>query len=809
MEEDNTAARSRTAPLDVNSTVRPGLLVKLDFSPIMTTSTDAPPEDATNPTASSIFMPRPAQPPLKPPPQPETTSIRKENVHLPSLSDFAPETSLPTVVAPHQQSIQHNGRLTQEEKPPSNDSQTGTEETSFAQALLQLKHGHASSFPHDAVTLPVITAGSRLPPKMVFAGPDEPTPQKEVVTVEKTHERVAEPELDCISVHRPRPAGEDLVQPDDLPTEQASGPREEREQQEPRSDASSTQSLIVVMRLPHARSNSMQLSIPAAPKSEDITYPSPQTHATTPSEVAGASPPALQHSEMPTPPSDADVQEPDVPVDPTGFDEIEPAQSQTAPVVLPVDMMKFEAGLYARERNPRRTATRLYSEVKTPEKAARPKPPPKAKPAKAFVQPSPPQRVSERTSKRARVENIPSPDKRRKLSIASASTSRRNSLATRPEVEAKPFFTLDGGETRPTRDVDYDQEYVAKISEVLGSVSKAKVADTHKQQATRILYLLQQAKPASVDEALYLTASEAEEHLRPGKFTKQIIVTAQQQPLPLQTIDQFLDEFYEDEVKVWIQDSSARPSKNSPNVRQVKVSAVKERILGGATKKPWNLLELATHHEDGLRPAFLNNEDCRLLTKLKIPGAADEARRRTYPQGFKEVEKWALLAQAGALTEPHQDSHGYSTYITINVGHVGFGWLSFPTDAERAQWRKKPLSYTGGTWRYVVLKPGQTVFFPAGTVHFVFRLPSAGNSLAFGGHILRCSNIAHWARTLLEERDATDVTNEDLTDSATGYLERVGRFVEQAVRKGELERWGGMEEVDEFLRLKEEFLRRK
>jgi hypothetical protein len=62
---------------------------------------------------------------------------------------------------------------------------------------------------------------------------------------------------------------------------------------------------------------------------------------------------------------------------------------------------------------------------------------------------------------------------------------------------------------------------------------------------------------------------------------------------------------------------------------------------------------------------------------------------------------------------------------------------------------------------------------------------------------------------LLEERDAQNVTNEDLTDSATGYLERVGRFVTQASKSGQTERWGGEEEIAEFLRLKKEFLRRK
>jgi hypothetical protein len=105
------------------------------------------------------------------------------------------------------------------------------------------------------------------------------------------------------------------------------------------------------------------------------------------------------------------------------------------------------------------------------------------------------------------------------------------------------------------------------------------------------------------------------------------------------------------------------------------------------------------------------------------------------------------------------------------------------------------------------MKPGQTVFFPAGTVHFVFRLPAAGgHTLAFGGHVLRCSNIVHWIKTLLEEKASPNVTNEDLTSSAPGYLDRVEKFVRHAQSNGTVEKWGGAEAVEEFLRLKEVFM---
>jgi hypothetical protein len=278
--------------------------------------------------------------------------------------------------------------------------------------------------------------------------------------------------------------------------------------------------------------------------------------------------------------------------------------------------------------------------------------------------------------------------------------------------------------------------------------------------------------------------------------------------MPLQRIEDFLGEFYDDDSKVFIQDPSVTFAGNSNFVREVTIGAVKKRILEGKGKgRPWNCLELATHVEDGLRPAFLAGEDCRLLTKVKLERDGETASRRRYPQGYKEVEKWALLAEAGALTEPHQDSHGYSTYITVNQGNIGFGWLSYPTDKERASWNKDQ-SVAGDRFRYVVMKPGQTVFFPAGTVHFVFRLPGAegGHTLAFGGHVLRCSNILHWIKTLIEEKASPNVTNEDLTSSAPGYLNQVEKFVRHAQKNGTTEKWGGAEAVEEFLRLKEVFM---
>ncbi|KAK5166284.1 uncharacterized protein LTR77_008545 [Saxophila tyrrhenica] len=306
------------------------------------------------------------------------------------------------------------------------------------------------------------------------------------------------------------------------------------------------------------------------------------------------------------------------------------------------------------------------------------------------------------------------------------------------------------------------------------------------------------------EEALFLSDEEAGTHLDTKTFFSGPVFVENAQPRKLETVTNFLNEYYDDEAKVFVQDPA---SKKAPHVREVTMKQLKNRFAQTTKQQtPWNCLELAAHIEDGLRPAFLNNEDCRLLTKVKVPSEEDQVKRRGLAPGWKEVEKWALLAQAGSLTEPHQDSHGYSTYITVNQGIMGFGWLANPSEAQRKDWRTNPYAFKDGDWRYKILRPGQTVYFPNGTVHFVFRLNSAGDTLAFGGHVLRCSQIVSWVKTLIEEKAHPAITNEELSVSAPAYLERVARFVKQARRMGQEEKWGGALAIREFLRLKDQFM---
>ncbi|KAI7513185.1 hypothetical protein KC347_g1760 [Hortaea werneckii] len=356
-----------------------------------------------------------------------------------------------------------------------------------------------------------------------------------------------------------------------------------------------------------------------------------------------------------------------------------------------------------------------------------------------------------------------------------------------------------------------DDEFISNTKIFLEAASRGSTQSSSFSagQARRIRRLLDDAIPFQEGEALVCVDGEqAAQQLEANVYYPNPIFIAGQQSLPLQTVDSFLSEMYDHNMEVHVQDPDLKVANGAQHIKRVTIGKVKEHFAKPCTGSPWNLLELATHYDEGIRPAFLNSEDCRLLTKLKFPNRGDTASRKGYDPGWKEVEKWALIAQAGALTEPHQDSHGYSTFITINQGIFGYGWLSNPTAEERAAWAASPDHYVDGRWRYAILRPGQTVYFPTATIHFVFRLPAAGNTLAFGGHVLRNSQIVRWVKCLIDEKKDSSITNEDLTVSAPAYLGRVSKFVKQALKRddeAEMAKWGGQDAILEFLKLKAEF----
>jgi hypothetical protein len=216
----------------------------------------------------------------------------------------------------------------------------------------------------------------------------------------------------------------------------------------------------------------------------------------------------------------------------------------------------------------------------------------------------------------------------------------------------------------------------------------------------------------------------------------------------------------------------------------------------------WNVLDLKNPLPNtyGICPRFLQNNNCDLLNRIKtaILNAGWAGRIITksgQKNEFREVEGWVLLAEAGTYTGPHTDAYATETFINCNEGEIGISWLDRPTYEQLESWAKNPSEYRGENWCFAVLRAGMTVWFPTGLVHSVFRLSGDGRqTMCIGGHILRCSTIAQWAKILALQLTHPNSTNEKLPKTAFTYLLVILRLV----REGRVEEFGGEENVAEF-----------
>jgi len=132
--------------------------------------------------------------------------------------------------------------------------------------------------------------------------------------------------------------------------------------------------------------------------------------------------------------------------------------------------------------------------------------------------------------------------------------------------------------------------------------------------------------------------------------------------------------------------------------------------------------------------------------------------------------------------------------------------MSRPTPQEEEEWAADPHQYTGGRWKFVVLKPGQTVFFNSGTIHFIFW-PRGKQTLALGGHILRWTSVERWLQVVTAQVRDPRITNEDVKRSAAKYVSVVGKLVTGRVKGDRVEDLGGEAVVKRiFIAIKVRFL---
>lgn len=102
------------------------------------------------------------------------------------------------------------------------------------------------------------------------------------------------------------------------------------------------------------------------------------------------------------------------------------------------------------------------------------------------------------------------------------------------------------------------------------------------------------------------------------------------------------------------------------------------------------------------------------------------------------MEEFAVLTEGGHNTTPSTHSHGCATWLTVQEGYVGFGWSNSSSN--------KPSNQ-----RYVVLSPGQSIFFGSGAVYFTFRAQNY-QTLMLGGHILQWTDIQRWVEVIMNSK---------------------------------------------------------
>ncbi|KAK2598210.1 hypothetical protein QQS21_005687 [Conoideocrella luteorostrata] len=376
--------------------------------------------------------------------------------------------------------------------------------------------------------------------------------------------------------------------------------------------------------------------------------------------------------------------------------------------------------------------------------------------------------VSASPGKRPRSVSLP-PDKQ------SCRATKRHCIS---DLVLEPYsITGHNHLARPTCDWSVDEAFLAQaLTELSQEANKASNSRGH-HTAGVLLPILRNCKHPNTDRSdcaadlLLLDGHEAKA-LLDTKTPDVPIITERQQHFewkdPYRPISEFFDWTVDYDQMVSVQIPSLDFNKCSFEPRSIQ-QVYKRFLTADESDDPWNILDLGCPLPSTV-PDFLTGENCQLLAQIRNTILNRDSAERTVATReewaeWRDIERWALMSEGGHCTAPHMDSHGLATWITVQEGLFGFKWLSQPSQQQRNKWMEDPEQYNENqNWRYWVLKPGQTIFFPPGTIHGVFRIRKS-QTFALGGHILQWSSIAQWADVISAQLDFPDSTNEDMTDA--------------------------------------------
>ncbi|KAJ8124422.1 hypothetical protein O1611_g9218 [Lasiodiplodia mahajangana] len=201
-----------------------------------------------------------------------------------------------------------------------------------------------------------------------------------------------------------------------------------------------------------------------------------------------------------------------------------------------------------------------------------------------------------------------------------------------------------------------------------------------------------------------------------------------------------------------------------------------------------NALELANPIPSS-DPEFLRGVNSRVYHRALHRCASEGKAGRTR---VTDGRHWALVGQSGALSPPHEDWGGKDTFITCQRSRIGYGWFSDLSDDDRKAWHLS-RQICPSQARFRVLNRSETVFFPAGTIHFVFRLVLEPHTVAFSGFNFRWSGLHNSAQVMLNQLKHPEITNEDVTNSDLLLWTEIANMVENESSPKRLEYLGGEE----------------
>jgi hypothetical protein len=259
-------------------------------------------------------------------------------------------------------------------------------------------------------------------------------------------------------------------------------------------------------------------------------------------------------------------------------------------------------------------------------------------------------------------------------------------------------------------------------------------------------------------------------------------------------------------------------------------SAPQPSTTGTFGLNPWNFPDIVNPQAAQSIPPFLRSAQCNLLHDLMrfilliegddicYPGCPTIADHTTttgpcekHQISLMEMNLlhmmytyWRgtlMISDPGTVSVAHFDKWSLGTFISIYEGEVGLAWLTYPSTEEQMACCNDQKRIPERALLKVMRK-GDAVYMPPGTVHTVVRLPGEGGAQTMGvaGHVLRRgANLDQWLEMMGREMQNV-VDNPYKFDSQAivvpPLVKGVEKFLDRLGSEKDREKLGGEEVIE-------------